>query len=41
VPTFVAYAGSEGYSPVAYLPQVAAALMARALDLDFRGERHH
>ena len=35
VPTFVAYAGSEGYSPVAYLPQVAAALMARALDLDF------
>jgi uncharacterized membrane protein len=34
-PTFVAYAGSEGYSPVAYLPQVAAALAARALDLDF------
>ena len=34
-PTFVPYAGSEGYSPVAYLPQVAAALMARALDLEF------
>ena len=34
-PTFVAYAGSEGYSPVAYLPQVVAALVARALDLDF------
>jgi len=34
-PTFVPYAGSEGYSPVAYLPQVAAALAARALDLDF------
>jgi len=33
--TFVPYAGSEGYSPVAYLPQVAAALLARALDLDF------
>ena len=32
---FVPYAGSEGYSPVAYLPQVAAALVARALDLDF------
>ena len=34
-PTFVAYAGSEGYSPVAYLPQVVAVLVARALDLDF------
>lgn len=34
-PTFVAYAGSEGYSPVAYLPQIAAALVSRALDLDF------
>jgi hypothetical protein len=32
---FVPYGGSEGYSPVAYLPQVAAALAARALDLDF------
>jgi len=34
-PVFVPYGGSEGYSPVAYLPQVAAALAARALDLDF------
>ena len=34
-PTFVPYAGSEGYSPVAYLPQVAAAITARALDLEF------
>jgi hypothetical protein len=34
-PTFVPYAGSEGYSPIAYLPQAAAALLARALDLDF------
>jgi predicted membrane protein DUF2142 len=33
--TFVPYAGSEGYSPVAYLPQAAAALIARVLDLDF------
>jgi uncharacterized membrane protein len=32
---FVPYGGSEGYSPVAYLPQAAAALAARALDLDF------
>jgi uncharacterized membrane protein len=32
---FVPYGGSEGYSPVAYLPQVMAALAARALDLDF------
>jgi uncharacterized membrane protein len=31
----VPYAGSEGYSPVAYLPQAAAALLARALDLTF------
>ena len=29
------YAGSEGYSPVAYLPQATAAVIARALDLDF------
>ena len=28
-PTFVPYGGSEGYSPVAYLPQAAAALVAR------------
>jgi hypothetical protein len=34
-PVFVPYAGSEGYSPIAYLPQSAAALVARALDLDF------
>src|SRR5262249_37091528 len=34
-PVFVPYAGSEGYSPIAYLPQSAAALLARALDLDF------
>jgi uncharacterized membrane protein len=33
--TFVPYAGSEGYSPAAYLPQAAAAFIARALDLDF------
>ena len=32
---FVPYAGSEGYSPIAYLPQAAAALLARALDLSF------
>jgi uncharacterized membrane protein len=32
---FVPYAGSEGYSPIAYLPQAAAALLARALDLTF------
>jgi len=33
--TFVPYAGSEGYSPAAYLPQAAAALIARVLDLEF------
>jgi uncharacterized membrane protein len=32
---FVLYAGSEGYSPIAYLPQAAAAVLARALDLTF------
>src|SRR5215813_915291 len=32
---FVPYAGSEGYSPAAYLPQAAAALVARVLDLEF------
>jgi uncharacterized membrane protein len=32
---FVAYAGSEGYSPAAYLPQAAAALLARAAGLGF------
>jgi Predicted membrane protein (DUF2142) len=35
LPTFVPYAGSEGYSAVSYLPQIVAALVARALDLDF------
>jgi uncharacterized membrane protein len=34
-PEFVLYAGSEGYAPVAYLPYVAAAWVARALNLDF------
>jgi len=34
-PIFVPYAGSEGYSPIAYLPQTAAALAARLLDLEF------
>ena len=33
--TFVPYGGSEGYSPIAYLPQVGAALLARGLDLGF------
>ena len=33
--TFVPYGGSEGYSPVAYLPQAAAALVARMLELEF------
>jgi hypothetical protein len=33
--SFVPYAGSERYSPVAYLPQAAAALVARGLDLGF------
>jgi hypothetical protein len=32
---FVPYAGSEGYSPIAYLPHAAAALFARAFDLGF------
>jgi uncharacterized membrane protein len=34
-PTFVYYAGSEGYNPISYLPFIAAALLARAVDLDF------
>src|SRR5262245_29700392 len=34
-PTFVLYAGSEAYSPVAYLPYVPAAIVARVLGLDF------
>jgi len=32
---FVRYEGSEGYSPVAYLPQAAAAFISRAIGLDF------
>ena len=32
---FVPYAGSEGYSPAAYLPQAAAAVLARAAGLGF------
>jgi uncharacterized membrane protein len=36
-PVFVRYGGSEGYSPAAYLPQAAAALLARAAGLDFLG----
>ena len=34
-PVFVLYAGSEAYSPAAYLPYVPAVMLARALDLDF------
>jgi len=36
-PVFQLYWGSEGYAPVAYLPQVAAAAVARLADLDFVG----
>jgi uncharacterized membrane protein len=36
-PVFQLYWGSEGYAPVAYLPQAAAALVARLADLDFVG----
>ena len=32
---FVPYAGSEGYSPAAYLPQAASAALARAAGLGF------
>lgn len=32
---FVRYEGSEGYSPVAYLPQTVTALFAKAAGLDF------
>ena len=32
---FVPYEGSEGYSPVPYLPYIAAAKLAGALDLQF------
>jgi uncharacterized membrane protein len=34
---FQLYWGSEGYTPIAYLPQIAAALGARLADLDFVG----
>lgn len=34
-PVFVPYEGSEGYSPVPYLPYVAAAMIAGAFDLQF------
>lgn len=34
-PVFVPYQGSEGYSPTAYLPHVAAMALARLLQLDF------
>jgi uncharacterized membrane protein len=36
-PVFVLYSGSEGYSPVPYIPYVMAALVARATNLDFLG----
>ena len=32
---FVAYEGSEGYTPIVYLPYVAAALVARIAQFDF------
>jgi hypothetical protein len=34
-PVLVLYAGSEGYSPVAYVPYVAGVLIARLTGLDF------
>ncbi len=34
-PVFQLYWGSEGYAPVAYLPQVVAALVARMAEFDF------
>ena len=34
---FQPYAGSEGYTPIPYIPYVLAALLARAMDLDFLG----
>jgi Predicted membrane protein (DUF2142) len=34
-PVFVLYAGSEGYSPAAYLPYVPAVIAGRVLGLDF------
>jgi len=32
---FVRYEGSEGYSPISYLPQVVGALVAQVIDFDF------
>ncbi|MEA2933389.1 MAG: hypothetical protein QOD74_35 [Variibacter sp.] len=34
-PVFTTYSGSEGYTPVPYIPYVVAALIARALQLEF------
>lgn len=36
-PVFVLYEGSEGYTPAAYVPYIAAAGVARALGLDLLG----
>ncbi len=36
-PVFEAYSGSEGYTPIPYLPYVLAAVVARAMHLDFLG----
>jgi uncharacterized membrane protein len=36
-PVFVPYEGSEGYSPVPYLPYAAAAILAKVFDLQFLG----
>jgi uncharacterized membrane protein len=36
-PVFVLYEGSEGYTPAAYVPYVAAAAIARLAGLDFLG----
>jgi uncharacterized membrane protein len=37
VATFVPYGGAEAYTPVAYLPYAAAALVAKAAGLEFLG----
>jgi uncharacterized membrane protein len=36
-PVFVPYQGSEGYSPIPYLPYAAAAILAEPFDLGFLG----
>jgi uncharacterized membrane protein len=36
-PVFVPYEGSEGYSPVPYLPYAAAAVLAEPFELEFLG----